>query len=303
MHPLVTVNILSYNRKDDLRNTLQKVSEQDYKNIEVIVVDNNSHDGSVEMVKLEFPAVRLLELQKNIGIAGWNEGAKIAKGEYLLFLDDDSYPEKNTLLIASPCFRANTILALDIRHPSQPKIDKQDLRKKPYPTFVGCGVIIPSNMFQNLHGFERLLFLYLHEEEFSLRALNSGYIVQYVPNSIVYHMLSLAHRDDANHRRTDKRKQYYFIRNTIILLIFHFPFHNAFPRIIRMSMGWIIFSIIQGGVYSVLGGIIDGVKVTRRNWNHRVIVNNSVVKRYDYGKCFASFFGDGKYAFRRPTWL
>ena len=50
-HPLVTVNILSYNRKDELRNTLTKVFEQDYKNIEVIVVDNASTDGSGEMVK------------------------------------------------------------------------------------------------------------------------------------------------------------------------------------------------------------------------------------------------------------
>ncbi len=45
-NPLVTVNILSYNRRDELRNTLNKVFEQDYKNIEVIVVDNSSSDGS-----------------------------------------------------------------------------------------------------------------------------------------------------------------------------------------------------------------------------------------------------------------
>ena len=50
---LVTVNILSFNRKDELRNTLTKVYEQDYKNIEVIVVDNASSDGSSAMVKKE----------------------------------------------------------------------------------------------------------------------------------------------------------------------------------------------------------------------------------------------------------
>ena len=90
--PLVTVNILSYNRKDELRNTLTKVYEQDYKNIEVIVVDNASNDGSSEMVIKEFPNAQLIQLEKNIGIAGWNEGFKVAKGEYILVLDDDSYP-------------------------------------------------------------------------------------------------------------------------------------------------------------------------------------------------------------------
>jgi len=53
-NPLVTVNILSYNRKDELRVTLQKVFEQGYKNVEVIVVDNASADGTPEMVELRF---------------------------------------------------------------------------------------------------------------------------------------------------------------------------------------------------------------------------------------------------------
>ena len=72
VEPLVTVNILSYNRKDDLRNTLTKVFEQDYKIIEVIVVDNASSDGSCEMVESEFPQVKLIRLKEIIGIAGWN---------------------------------------------------------------------------------------------------------------------------------------------------------------------------------------------------------------------------------------
>ncbi len=67
-NPLVTVNILSFNRKDELRNTLTKVYEQDYKNIEVIVVDNASSDGSAEMVKNEFPEVQLIQLAKKY----WN---------------------------------------------------------------------------------------------------------------------------------------------------------------------------------------------------------------------------------------
>ena len=95
--PLVTINILSYNRKDELRITLQKVFEQDYKNIEVVVVDNASTDGAPEMVEQDFPQVKLIRLKKNIGIAGWNEGFKAAKGEYVLVLDDDSYPLNNSI--------------------------------------------------------------------------------------------------------------------------------------------------------------------------------------------------------------
>ena len=98
--PLVTVNILSFNRIDELRNTLTKVYEQDYKNIEVIVVDNASSDGSSEMVNNEFPSVQLIQMEKNIGIAGWNEGFKVAKGGYVLVLDDDAYPDKNSIILS-----------------------------------------------------------------------------------------------------------------------------------------------------------------------------------------------------------
>ena len=70
IQPLVTINILSYNRKDELRHTLTKVFEQDYKNIEVIIVDNASNDGSSQMVEKEFFGVNLIKLNKNIGIAG-----------------------------------------------------------------------------------------------------------------------------------------------------------------------------------------------------------------------------------------
>ena len=58
-NPLVTVNILSFNRKDELRITLTKVFEQDYKNIEVIVVDNASTEVSPEMVEKEFCGVKV----------------------------------------------------------------------------------------------------------------------------------------------------------------------------------------------------------------------------------------------------
>lgn len=49
LNPLVTINILSFNRRNKLRNTLIKVYKQDYKNIEVIVVDNASSDGDSEI--------------------------------------------------------------------------------------------------------------------------------------------------------------------------------------------------------------------------------------------------------------
>ena len=303
MQPLVTVNILSYNRKDDLRNTLQKVSEQDYKNIEVIVVDNNSRDGSVEMVKSEFPSVRLLELQKNIGIAGWNEGAKIAKGEYLLFLDDDSYPAQQTLSSVLPQCNESTIVALDIRYPSGEYYAPYFMQSNMYPIFIGCGVIIPRNIFIALNGFEPLLFLYAHEDEFSMRALQFGYTLRSIPNAIVYHVCSKKNRLITEINHSDKRKQYYQNRNALILLLLYFPFLKIAFRIFRMCAGRIIFSLYSHSFVSVFRGLCDGIVVAARNWDKRLILDDDIQHLYGYGKYIRSFFADGNKGFKRPKWL
>lgn len=88
----VSVIIVNWNTKDILRDCLASVYEQagdiDY---EVIVVDNASTDGSVEMVKNDFDKVVLLENAQNKGFAAANnQGMEIAKGRYVLLLNSDT---------------------------------------------------------------------------------------------------------------------------------------------------------------------------------------------------------------------
>lgn len=188
-NPLVTVNILSFNRKDELRNTLTKVFEQDYKNIEVIVVDNASSDGSSEMVKNEFPAVQLIKIQKNIGIAGWNEGFKVAKGEYVLVLDDDSYPEKIALVKVVNILSENIkvgIVALNIFDKSRNIYETKDFIP-PFKDFIGCGALIRGECVDKIGGFDSRFFIYAHETDFSIRVLNAGYLIDYCKDAMVFH--------------------------------------------------------------------------------------------------------------------
>lgn len=87
----VSVIISSWNRKEDLRRTLKSVDTQDYPSFEVIVIDNGSTDGSVEMVEKEFPHVRLHKNKKNLGVSiAKNQGTILAKGTFLHFLDSDT---------------------------------------------------------------------------------------------------------------------------------------------------------------------------------------------------------------------
>ncbi|MCX6121360.1 MAG: glycosyltransferase family 2 protein [Ignavibacteriales bacterium] len=306
MQPLVTVNILSYNRKDDLRNTLQKVFEQEYKNIEVIVVDNNSQDGSVEMVKSEFPSVHLLELQKNIGIAGWNEGAIIAKGKYLLFLDDDSYPEKDALHKCVPTMEQHpncAVLALNVYNDLLNRDEMIYEDRVTFPSFVGCGVIVRRELFHSIGMFNKILFLYEHEIDFSIRTIQNGYDILFSPDSIVHHVYSSIHRHKQQDEKNDLRKQFFKNRNMILILLTYFPLPIVFWRIGRFIIGHILFGLVEGCLWPVIKGIASGLWVSSKNWHSRKIVSVEVQKRYGYGKFVGGFFHAGQYAFRRPRWL
>lgn len=295
-----------YNRKDDLRHTLQKVFEQDYKNIEVIVVDNNSRDGSVEMVKSEFPTVQLIELHKNIGIAGWNEGAKIAKGEYLLFLDDDSYPEIDTLRKCIPTmdkYPNCAVLALNVYNELLKRYEMTFEDKTTFPSFVGCGVIVRRKMFNSIGMFNKIIFLYEHEIDFSIRATQCGYDILYSEDSTVHHLYSSIHRQNKQTERIDLRKQYYKNRNIILILSTYYPLPIVIWRIVRIIIGHLLFGLVNGCLWVIMKGIANGLWLSFKNWQHREIVSDEVQKRYGYGKFAGGFFHAGQYGFQRPSWL
>jgi GT2 family glycosyltransferase len=91
----VSIAILNYQRRDLLRRALEAARAHGGPAIEVLAVDNDSTDGSVEMVMREFPDVRLVRLPENLGAAGRNAGIAAAKGDIVITLDND-------VLLASP---------------------------------------------------------------------------------------------------------------------------------------------------------------------------------------------------------
>lgn len=97
--PKVSIIIPNWNRKDDLMECLESINKQSVKDYEVVVVDNGSTDGSVEILKRQYPFVKIIENKENVGAAqARNQAIKIAKGEYLWFLDSDAVVIKKDCL-------------------------------------------------------------------------------------------------------------------------------------------------------------------------------------------------------------
>jgi GT2 family glycosyltransferase len=119
----LTVVILSHNVEKLLRRAISSVYKTyKEKNLQVIVVDNASIDGSVNMVKKEFPQVNLITSDINTGFAkGNNLARKVTKGEIVLFLNPDTEVQDGAI---KKCL--------------------EDLEEKPETAAVGCKVVLPN---------------------------------------------------------------------------------------------------------------------------------------------------------------
>lgn len=88
---MISVSIVSYNTRDLLEKTLKRLDQQDIKRPEVYIVDNQSSDGSAEVVKKKFPRVKLIESDKNLGFgAGQNLALKKIDSPLILLLNPDT---------------------------------------------------------------------------------------------------------------------------------------------------------------------------------------------------------------------
>lgn len=101
MTPLISVIIVSYNTREYTVKAMRSaISSQGFKQgeIEVILIDNNSPDDTVSYTKKHLPSVKVIQNTKNLGFGGGNnQGAKLAKGQYLLLLNPDAFLGQKSL--------------------------------------------------------------------------------------------------------------------------------------------------------------------------------------------------------------
>ncbi|MGH2524060.1 MAG: glycosyltransferase family 2 protein, partial [Anaerolineales bacterium] len=98
MPPLASVVITNWNGCHFLEKCLGSLAAQTYPAVEIILVDNGSTDGSAAWVGEHFPAVRLIANARNMGFAAANnQGIRVAQGEYVALLNNDTWVEPDWL--------------------------------------------------------------------------------------------------------------------------------------------------------------------------------------------------------------
>jgi len=228
--PKLSIVFLNYNRLKETRYTIAQISRliEHRNDVEVIAVDNGSIDGTGEFLQNAANWVRVVSLPTNIGIAGYNEGFKQAKGDYLLVLDDDSHPVDNiTLDRIIQCLDTRPdigVVACRIESMSGKPVFSWHLPKNDAPgssmAFVGCGFAIRRSLFEKIGWYPAEFFLYQNEIEVAIQVMRQQYKIYYDPSCRVIHRQAVA-------GRTKWRRVYYPTRNTIWVIRRYFPFPMA----------------------------------------------------------------------------
>ena len=112
-NPLVSIALLSYNRLEDLKETLTKIKDIKYNNLEILVVDNNSNDGSIEFIK-SYDKIKLKYFisKENLGIGyGRMKALSLSKGEIIISIDDDCFLKPDVVEKTVEIFNKNMNLA------------------------------------------------------------------------------------------------------------------------------------------------------------------------------------------------
>lgn len=113
-HPLVSINLLTYNAEKYIKSCLGSVFSQDYPELEVLIIDNASTDGTIEYLKKlpKKPNLHIIFNKKNIGFAaGHNQGIRKSKGNFILCLNQDVVLDSNFVSEAIKTFQMDSKIA------------------------------------------------------------------------------------------------------------------------------------------------------------------------------------------------
>lgn len=223
--PLVSIVMLSYNRLADVVNGLEQLHLIAYEKLEFIVVDNASSDGTCEQVRRRFPDVKLIRLDENLGVAAANRGFFSAAGEFIVIIDDDSYPLPEAIARMVQCFQSDEkigIVAFNVRNVSHFQAAAQEHEKTEQSVppcqlgFNGAGAGFRRSVLEKVGGYSPAFFLYWNELDLALRVVQAGFTIHWDERIIALHQYSPQNRDSL-------RAPFYYTRNLFWLYWQYWP--------------------------------------------------------------------------------
>ena len=238
----LSIIIPNYNGARYLPPCFESLKRQTYPNLEVILVDDGSDDGSASLTERDYPWVRVIRSPQNQGfIRAANRGIEQAAGEIIVLLNNDTevgpgWAEALAAALerhAGAGIAASKIRLFDQRQrlhsagdgfgadgiPINRGVWEEDVGQFDQETFIfgGCGgaVAYTRSMLEEIGLFDEELFMYCEDVDLNWRAQLAGYRCVFVPAAIVYHHLSATGGGEL--------ASFYTGRNTILVLVKDLP--------------------------------------------------------------------------------
>ncbi|MBI3520563.1 MAG: glycosyltransferase family 2 protein [Bacteroidetes bacterium] len=235
---LISIITVNYNQAKVTCELLKSLSRISYLAIEIIVVDNASSEGT-EMISDQFPGIKLVCSNKNLGFAGGNNlGLKEAQGKYILFINNDvevspdfleplvaRLSHLDTTAAVSPKIKYFTP-GTTIQYAGSYAVNPFTLRN----THIGTGetdygqyneprltsyahgacMLVKKSVIDLIGSMDECFFLYYEEQDWCERMNRHGYHIFYVPQSEVFH------KESMSTGKNSPLKTYYLSRNRIL---------------------------------------------------------------------------------------
>ena len=213
--PSVHILIVNWNGKHHLENCLPSLTKSPYLNCQVVILDNGSDDGSQDWVRSSFPAIKLVEINQNLGFATANNlgmrAALESGADYVALLNNDTRVEPDWLDVLVDTAETDSNIAIcqarqrtwdgqaEIRFRFIPEWAEAQAYKiavqspgpaTPTAFASGCAILIRSHALKEIGLFDERYFMYVEDVDLALRAWIAGYKVMDVPASTVYHQVA-----------------------------------------------------------------------------------------------------------------
>jgi GT2 family glycosyltransferase len=243
--PFVSIITINYNQADTTLEFIESCKQLNYKNFEIVVVDNASVPALLDVIDLPaLPNLRVVRSEQNLGFTGGNNlGMQEAKGDYFFIVNNDT--ELNPTLIddlINPFYEDDQIgvTCPKIRFYDNPSViqyagyspmnmltgtavpiglnqkDDGHFDQSGTTNFAhGCAMMLPREVVEKVGRFAERFFLYYEELDWSQRIKDAGYLIRYEASA---HIL---HKESVSVGQFNPLKTYYLTRNRILFMRRH----------------------------------------------------------------------------------
>lgn len=299
---LIDIIIPNWNGEKMLEMCLSSLRNQTSQKFTVTVVDNGSADGSLDLLKTQYPEVQVLPFQENRGFsAAVNAGIKKTSNTWILLLNNDIEMARDCIeILLENCLNqdefdlfALKMLSFDQRSildgagdgilrggvgyrlgTMEKDCSHYHLRRNVFGACAGAA-LYRRTLFKAIGLFDEDFFAYLEDVDLNLRAARSGHKCFFLPDAKVYHIGS-----GSTGSKINQFTICLSTRNNIFVLLKHYSlamFIRFLPAILIYQLFWFMFVLKNGQLKAYLKGLMQSISLTATMIQKREDIKRSTI--------------------------